>query len=62
MSLVYKGAIVSVIIALARFFGLEIGSEELTRVLEMVIALVAFGATIWGRYRHRDVTPLGIKK
>ena len=61
-SLTQAGVYVSLLGFLAKAFGLNIGTEELTSLVEAVLTIVGLGMAWYGRYRKGDLTVLGSKK
>lgn len=61
-SLTQSGVYVSLLGFLVKILGLNIGTEELTSLVEAVLTIVGLGMAWYGRYRRGDLTALGSRK
>jgi len=62
MSLTYQGALLMVILSIGKMFDVDIDEGNLTELLTGALFLVGAGATLYGRYRHGDITWYGAKE
>ncbi len=58
----YISSIVVVIISVLNLFGIQIGSEELTKIIEGGVAMVCGIIILIRRFRHGGITLLGTTK
>lgn len=55
-------ALVPLIVIVLAAFDIKITESELTELIAGIVAVVGILTSIYGRYRHGDVTVLGVKK
>ena len=55
-------ALISILVAILAHYGVKVEESELTTIITNIITVVGVLVSIYGRYRHGDVTLLGIKK
>jgi uncharacterized membrane protein len=61
-STTYAAVIVAILAQLLPRFGVQIGTEELTSVITLVVQAAAGAWVLVQRYRRGDITPLGVRK
>lgn len=58
----YYSAVALMLMAVLKYFNIEVTEGEIMKNIEGVVALVAFGNLIYKRFKKGDITPLGFKK
>ena len=61
-SLTQAGVYITLLGFLVKILGLNIGTEELTSLVNAVLTVVGLGMAWWGRFRQGDLTVVGNKK
>lgn len=61
-SVTYGGAIVGLLVFLAKFFNLDLGEEEIQGAVENILSVVSFAMVVYGRFRIGGVNIFGLKK
>jgi len=62
ISLTYKGVALTVLGYLLSYTGVPVIAGDLDTFVTVGVSIVGALTTLYGRYRHGDVTPLGVKK
>jgi len=62
MSPTYISAVVVIIVSILNLFGIKVGTEELTKIIEGGVVMVAGIIILVRRYRHGGITFLGTTK
>ena len=58
----YIGILVSLLGSLLPRIGVEIGSEDLTITVSVLVTIAGSIWAFWGRFRKGDISALGVKK
>ena len=62
ISQTYVGIVVTLLGSFLPKLGVEVGSDELTTTLSVIITVIGGLWAFWGRYRKGDVAIVGVKK
>ena len=61
-SLTYTASVVSVVLSLSALFKFDLEEGQVTEIVQAGLIVVGFLATLYGRFRHGDLTWFGTRK